>query len=111
MHRSLVSAEHRQATHEYMSNVDINGKARSQTQAHELSGSLTPCEDAQNKRRHPDRSRTKKIVSVSQTALTALSEIHRSLVSAEVCMWLGPSHRQAKQNEKNSGVDGITYVL
>ena len=31
--------------------------------------------------------------------------------SAEVCMWLGPSHRQAKQNEKNSGVDGITYVL
>ena len=31
-----------------------------------------------------------------------------SLVSrvAEVCMWLGPSHRQAKDNEKNSGVDG-----
>ena len=25
---------------------------------------------------------------------------------AEVCMWLGPSHRQAKDNEKNSGVDG-----
>ena len=24
---------------------------------------------------------------------------------AEVCMWLGPSHRQAKHNEKNSGVD------
>ena len=67
----LVSrvAEHRQATHEHMSNVDINGQARSQTQAHELSGSLTFCEDAQNKRRHPDRSRTKKIVSVSQTAL------------------------------------------
>ena len=68
-HRSLVSAEHRQATHEHMSNVDINGQARSQTQAHELSGSLTFCEDAQGKRRHPDRSRTKKIVSVSQTAL------------------------------------------
>ena len=31
---------------------------------------------------------------------TALSEVHRSLVSAEVCMWLGPSHRQAKHNEK-----------
>ena len=30
------------------------------TQAHELSGSLTSCEDAQSKRRHPDRSRTKK---------------------------------------------------
>ena len=32
----------------------------------------------------------------------------QSLVSrvAEVCMWLGPSHRQAKHNEKNSGVDG-----
>ena len=29
-----------------------------------------------------------------------------ALVSAEVCMWLGPSHRQAKHNEKNSGVDG-----
>ena len=29
---------------------------------------------------------------------------------AEVCMWLGPSHRQAKHNEKNSGVDGsLTY--
>ena len=29
---------------------------------------------------------------------------------AEVCMWLGPSHRQAKDNEKNSGVDGsLTY--
>ena len=68
---SLVSgiAEQRQATHEHMSNVDINGQARSQTQAHELSGSLTCCEDAQNRRRHPDRSRTKKIVSVSQTAL------------------------------------------
>ena len=25
-------------------------------------------------------------------------------------MWLGPSHRQAKHNEKNSGVDGsLTY--
>ena len=67
---ALVSAEHRQATHEHMSNVDINGQARSQTQLHELSGSLTPCEDAQNQRRHPDRSRTKKIVSVSQTALS-----------------------------------------
>ena len=54
-----VVAEQRQATHEHMSNVDINGQARSQTQAHELSGSLTPCEDAQNKRRHPDRSRKK----------------------------------------------------
>ena len=33
---------------------------------------------------------------------------NHSLVSgvAEVCMWLGPSHRQAKHNEKNSGVDG-----
>ena len=33
---------------------------------------------------------------------------NRSLVSvvAEVCMWLDPSHRQAKDNEKNSGVDG-----
>ena len=30
---------------------------------------------------------------------------------AEVCMWLGPSHRQAKHNEKNSGVDGVTYAL
>ena len=30
----------------------------------------------------------------------------RSFVSAEVCMWLGPSHRQAKHNEKISGVDG-----
>jgi hypothetical protein len=32
----------------------------------------------------------------------------QALVSrvAEVCMWLGPSHRQAKDNEKNSGVDG-----
>ena len=29
-----------------------------------------------------------------------------SLVSAEVCILLGPSHRQAKDNEKNSGVDG-----
>ena len=67
VHRSVVGAEHRQATHEHMSNVDINGQARSQTQAHELSGALTDCEDAQNKRRHPDRSRTKKIVSVSQT--------------------------------------------
>ena len=60
VHRSVVGAEHRQTTHEHMSNVDINGQARSQTQAHELSGSLTPCEDAQGKRRHPDRSRTKK---------------------------------------------------
>ena len=25
---------------------------------------------------------------------------------AEVCMWLNPSQRQAKDNEKNSGVDG-----
>ena len=33
---------------------------------------------------------------------------NQSLVSgvAEVCMWLDPSHRQAKDNEKNSGVDG-----
>ena len=31
---------------------------------------------------------------------TVLSEVHRSLVSAEVCMWLGLSHRQAKHNEK-----------
>ena len=33
---------------------------------------------------------------------------NHSLVSgvAEVCMWLDPSHRQAKHNEKNSGVDG-----
>ena len=37
---------------------------------------------------------------------TALSEVHRSVVGAEVCMWLGPSHRQAKHNEKISGVDG-----
>ena len=66
-----------------MSNVDINGQARSQTQAHELSGSLTRCEDAQNKRRHPDRSRTEKIVSVSQTVLSPAK-------------WLGLSHRQAK---------------
>ena len=68
-------AEHRQATHEHMSNVDINGQARSQTQAHELSGSLTPCEDAQNRRRHPDRSRTKKIVSVSQTVLSTAKSL------------------------------------
>ena len=41
---------------------------------------------------------------------TALSEVHRSVVGAEVCIWLGPSHRQAKHNEKNSGVDGsLTY--
>ena len=40
-------AEQRQATHEHMSNDDINGQARSQTQAHELIGSLTRCEDAQ----------------------------------------------------------------
>ena len=35
-------------------------------------------------------------------------EHKESLVSvvAEVCMWLGPSHTQAKDNEKNSGVDG-----
>ena len=46
---SLVSrvAEHCQATHEHMSNVDINEQARSQTQAHELMGSLTRCGDAQ----------------------------------------------------------------
>ena len=31
---------------------------------------------------------------------TALSEVHRSVVGAEVCMWLDPSHRQAKDNEK-----------
>ena len=75
--QALVSrvAEHRQATHEHMSNVDINGQARSQTQAHELSGSLTICEDAQNKRRHPDRSRTKKIVSVSQTVLSTVKPL------------------------------------
>ena len=32
----------------------------------------------------------------------------QALVSgvAEVCMWLNPSQRQAKDNEKNSGVDG-----
>ena len=31
---------------------------------------------------------------------------------AEVCMWLDPSHRQAKDNEKNSGVDGsLTYEI
>ena len=29
-----------------------------------------------------------------------------ALVSAEVCMWLDPCHRQAKDNEKNSVVDG-----
>ena len=29
---------------------------------------------------------------------------------AEVCMWLDPCHRQAEDNEKNSGVDGsLTY--
>ena len=67
-------AEHRQANHDHMSNVDINGQARKQTQAHELSGSLTPCEDAQKKCRHPDRSRTKKIVSVSQTALMSTAK-------------------------------------
>ena len=49
-HKKIVSvyqtaAEQRQATHDHMSNVDINGQARSQTQAHELSGSLTYCED------------------------------------------------------------------
>ena len=32
--------------------------------------------------------------------------VNASLSNAELCMWLGPSHRQAKQNEKNSGVDG-----
>ena len=36
----------------------------------EFMGSLTACEDAQNKRRHPNRSRTQKIVSVAQTALS-----------------------------------------
>ena len=76
-------AEHRQATHEHMSNVDINEQARSQTQAHELSGSLTPCEDAQNKRRHPDRSRTKKIVSVSQTALRYAVSDHRKMITTK----------------------------
>ena len=85
-----------------MSNVDINGQARSQTQAHELSGSLTPCEDAQNKRRHPDRSRTKKIVSVSQTALTALSEIHRSLVSAESSQVAGSISQASKEPKNNA---------
>ena len=37
------------------------------------------------------------------------SHAHKELlvsVVAEVCMWLGPSHRQAKDNENNSGVDG-----
>ena len=37
------------------------------------------------------------------------SHPHKELlvsVVAEVCMWLGPSHRQAKHNEKISGVDG-----
>ena len=38
---------------------------------------------------------------------TALSAVHRSVVGAEVCMWLDPSHRQAKDNEKNSGVDAL----
>ena len=90
-------AEHRQATHEHMSNVDINGQARSQTQAHELSGSLTPCEDAQNKRRHPDRSRTKKIVSVSQTALRY------------ACGWVRLTGKQSTR--ENNGVDWVTYFL
>ena len=31
---------------------------------------------------------------------------HVNVGVAEVCMWLGPSHTQAKDNEKNSGVDG-----
>ena len=32
--------------------------------------------------------------------------VNASLSTANVCMWLGPSHRQAKHNEKISGVDG-----
>ena len=97
-------AEHRQATHEEMSNIDINGQARSQTQAHELSGSLTPCEDAQNKRRHPDRSRTKKIVSVSQTALSNAKPHMRS-----ACDWVRLTGKQSTR--ENNGVDGVTYAL
>ena len=31
---------------------------------------------------------------------------HVNIGVAEVCMWLDPSHRQAKDNEKISGVDG-----
>ena len=88
IHSSIVSAEHRQATHEHMSNVDINGQARSQTQAHELSGSLTPCEDAQNQRRHPDRSRTKKIVSVSQTVLSTAKPLSTCNYTSNNGRWM-----------------------
>ena len=46
-----------------------------------------------------------------EEASAVASPLHahkQSLVSvvAEECMWLGPSHRQAKHNEKISGVDG-----
>ena len=78
-------AEHRQATHEHMSNVDIKGQARSQAQAHELSGSLTICEDAQGK----------------PASRSFAHKKNRQCFSngAEVCMWLGLSHRHAKHNE------------
>ena len=49
-------------------------------------------------------------IACAQSFVSFSRSWHRSLVSAEVCMWLGPSHRQAKDNEKNSGVDGsLTY--
>ena len=96
--QSLVSrvAEHCQATHEHMSNVDINEQARSQTQAHELSGSLTLCED-RTSAGIPIVRAQKKIVSVSQTALRY------------ACGWVRLTGKQSTR--ENNGVDGVTYVL
>ena len=74
-------AEHRQATHEHVSTcrhpcVRANGNLRSERW----------------RRQVPWHFMAHKELLVSGVA--------------EVCMWLGPSHRQAKHNEKNSGVDG-----
>ena len=46
------------------------------------------------------------IMSDMHIFVTTLISVTAGLSTANVCMWLGPSHRQAEDNEKISGVDG-----
>ena len=86
-----------------------NCASKTTIQAHELIGSLTPCEDAQKGSEnkafiqvfHPIQSVKQSVKSNNKAMIHShLTKQGASTLASLVCLWLGPSHRQAKHNEK-----------
>ena len=106
-HRSLVSAEQRQAmTYSYDMFKGIVAISRCKSNHHWTSGvgnSHTVCRVGEDWPIQPQKATSVRLNQTTKRcyATKTLNRARSSNVgSPEVCMWLGLSHRQAKHNEK-----------